>query len=227
VARKSAHKAKVAKVRRAAENSWAVAGIDVSVTSMSGAMMVYDSLIDTMRGPGLFSVRWERDVHFLDRLAQAVRAADFIHSLIAACGPMSIPADNIWIGVEESWPAGIVRRAESGWLRQQAEVCGAFRGGLVRYGYTRVYDVNAQSWRVLVARDLDKKLNKDFTKWDVKKWAMFSYAVEERPDLYDHKTRGLIPLHDKTKAKPRQPDDCYDALGIMNWTFQTREDEVA
>ena len=226
MARKSAVKHRAATVRRAAEKSWAVVGIDASVTSISGAMLVYDSLLDQLRGPGVFSVRWERGVHFLDRLAQAVKAADFIHSLQATVGPMSIPADNIWIGVEEAWPAGIVRRAESAWLRQQAEVCGAFRGGLVRYGYSRVYDVNAQSWRAHVAHDCGMKLNKDFTKWTVKEWAIFSYGIEDRPDLIDHSTRGLIPKPDNSKAKPRQPDDIYDAVGIMDWMNDSRAAEV-
>lgn len=226
MARKSASKHRARVTQRAAQRSWAVAGIDASVTSISGAMMVYDSLLDEMRGPGLFSVRWERDVHFLDRLAVAVRADKIIHELLIACGPMSVPIENIWIGVEEAWPAGIVRRAESGWLRQQAEICGAFRGGLVRYGYTNVYDVNAQSWRVGVARDMGMKLNKEFTKWTVKKWAIFSYGVEDRVDLIDHSKQGLIPKPDNSKAKPRQPDDIYDALGIMDWMNTARLAEV-
>ncbi len=225
MARKSAVKQRAARVRRAAENSWAVVGIDASVSSISGCMIAYDALLDQMRGPGIFQVRWTHGDHFLDRLAQAVRAADFIHSLQTAVGPMSIPADNIWIGIEEAWPAGIVRRAESQWLRQQAEICGAFRGGLVRYGYTRVYEVNASSWRSAVAHDMDMKMNRDFNKWHVKKWAMFSYGVEDRPDLIQSR-KGLIPKPADSKAKAVQPDDIYDACGIMDFMVTTRAAEV-
>lgn len=226
MARKSAVKHRARANQRAAEKSWAVAGIDASVTSISGAMLVYDSLLDEIRGPGLFSVRWTQGVHFLDRLAQAVRADSFIHELLIACGPMTIPMENIWIGIEEAWPAGIVKLAESAWLRQQAEICGAFRGGLVKYGYTNVYEVNASSWRAAVAHDMGMKMNKQFTKWHVKEWAMFSYGVEDRPDLIDKTGVGLVPKPDNSKAKPRQPDDVYDALGIMDWMHTTRLAEV-
>lgn len=227
MARKSAAKHRAAQSRRDALKSWAVVGIDASVTSLSGAMLVYDSLLDKLRGPEVFSHRWKPGDHFLDRLAYAVRADKFIHELLIRCGPMPMSPDNIWIGVEEAWPAGIVKRAESGWLRQQAEVTGAFRGGLVRHGYTNVYDVNAQSWRVLVARALGVKLNKEFTKWDVKKWAIACHGVEGRPDLIQTKKDGLSPQPPTSKAKPRQPDDIYDAVGIMNWMLTERETQLA
>lgn len=226
MARKSARKHKAASLKRAAENTWAVCGIDASVTSISGAMLVYDSLLDKVRDVGVHSVRWTQDVHFLDRLAYAVKAHDFIHELIIKCGPMPIHSDNIWIGMEEAWPAGIVKRAESQWLRQQAEICGAFRGGLVRYGYSRVYDVNASSWRAAVAHDMGMKSNKDFTKWHVKKWAMFSYGIEDRPDLIQKTGVGLTPKPEKSTAKPKQPDDIYDACGIMDWMRTVREREL-
>lgn len=209
---------------RPSERSWGVVGVDVSLTSISGAMLCYDAILDKMRGPGLFSIRWERPVHFFDRLAQAAKAYDFMLDLMAKCGPMTIPQTNIWIGVEEPWPAGIVRKAESGWLRQQAQVQGAFIGGLVRHGYTRVYEVNAQSWKNPVRAELDKG---KIDKWDVKTWAMEAYDVPDLVDLIDHSTRGLIPRPDNSKAKARQPDDCYDALGILAWMHDTREAEVS
>jgi hypothetical protein len=204
--------------------SWAVAGIDVSMTSISGAMLCYDALLDDIRGPGVHSVRWERDVHFLDRLGSAVRGPDFIHALMAACGPMTIPMENVWIGVEEPWPAGIVRKAESGWLRQQAQVQGAFLGGLSRYGYRNVYEVNSQVWKNPIRAELDQG---KIDKWDVKAWAMSAFDLPDLPDLIDHSTRGLIPRPENSKAKARQPDDIYDAAGILAWMQDTREMEGA
>lgn len=229
MARKSA--AKYGKKRKPAgrpqDRSWGVAGIDLSITSISGAMVVYDALLDKLRGPGLFSVRWEKPVHFLDRLAYVVRAQDFMHDLISSVGPMPIDPANIWVGVEEAWPAGIVKRAESMWLRQQAQMNGALIGGLVRYGYNRVYEVNASNWRYAVAQEMGVKMNKEFTKWVVKEWAIGAYGVEDRVDLIENRIRGLIPRPDNSKAKAKQPDDIYDACGILAWMTNTREEEVS
>lgn len=211
-------------IPKKASKSWAVAGIDVSLTSISGAMLCYDALLDDIRGPGVHSIRWERPVHFLDRLGQVVRASDFIHELMIACGPMTIPMENVWLGVEEPWPAGIVRRAESGWLRQQAQIQGAFIGGLVRYGYRHIYEVNSQVWKNPIREELSVGRP---DKWDVKRWAIEAFGLPDLPDLIDHSTRGLIPRPDNSKAKARQPDDIYDAAGILAWMQDTREAEVS
>lgn len=215
-----------ATIKAAEAKSWAVAGIDISMATISGAMLIYDSVLDKMRGPGVFSVRWEKPVHFLDRLGQASRAHDFMLDLMHAAAPITLPTQNVWIGVEEPWPAGIVKRAESMWLRQQAQIQGAFMGGLARYGFTHVYEVNAQNWRKRVADDLGVKVNRDFTKFIVKEWAMDAYGIEDRPDLIRHNTRGLIAKPDTSKAKPVQPDDIYDACGLLAWMDDTRMSEL-
>lgn len=214
VARKSA-----AKHRRfkGAKPTWVVVGVDISLTSMSGAMMMYDGLLDRMRGPSVHAVRWERDVDFFSRMDQAARSANFILDLMSGIGGVIAHPDQMFIGVEEPWPAGIVKRAESGWLRQQAQIQGAFISGLVRFGYRNVYEVNAQSWRALVAHELGMKVNREFDKWTVKEWAIDAYSLPDLPDLIDNRKRGLIPKPPTSKAKPRQPDDIYDACGIMAW----------
>ena len=141
---------------------------------------------------------------------------------------MHVEADNMWVGVEEPWPAGIVRRAESGWLRQQAQIQGAFLGGLRRWKYEHIFEVNAQSWRKAVADDLGVKVNREFTKWTVKDWALSAFTgVPDLPDLIKHDKRGLISKPDTSKAKPVQSNDIYDALGIMAWMQNEREFEVS
>lgn len=209
---------------RPQDRSWGVVGVDVSLSSIAGAMIAYDAVLGKMFGPGLFSIRWERPVHFLDRLAQAVKAHDFMHNLGAECGSVVIPAENMWIGVEEPWPAGIVRKAESGWLRQQAQVHGAFMGGLVRYGYTKVYEVNSQVWKNPIRQETGVGRP---DKWVVKQWAIEAFGVPDLTDLIDHSTRGLIPRPENSKAKARQPDDVYDACGVMAWMQNERDAQVS
>lgn len=204
--------------------SWASAGIDISMSSVSGAMTVYDGVLDEMKGPGLFSIRWERDVHFFDRLAQCVEAGKFMLELLSETTTASLALDRFWIGVEEPWPAGIVKKADSGWLRQQAQIHGAFMGGLVKYGYTKVHEVNSQLWKNPIRAETG--IGRP-DKWDVKNWAMDSYALPDLPDLIKHSTRGLIPRPDTSKAKPMQPDDSYDAVGIMEYMDGIRQEELA
>lgn len=206
------------------ESSWASVGIDISLSSISGAMTVYDALMDELKGPGLHQVRWERPVHFLDRLAQATQAGNFVLDLLSETCSASIPLDRFWIGVEEAWPAGIVKKADSRWLRQQAQVQGAFMGGLRKYGYTKVEEVNAQLWKNPIREETG--IGRP-DKWDVKKWALESFAVPDFPDLIKHGTRGLIPKPDTSRAKPVQPDDRYDALGILEYMDGIRMEELA
>lgn len=206
------------------EASWASVGIDISITSISGAMTVYDAVVDELKGPGLHSVRWERPTHFLDRLAEATRAGNFVLDLLSETCSASIPLDRFWIGVEEAWPAGIVKKADSGWLRQQAQVQGAFMGGLVKYGYTKVYEVNAQLWKNPIREETG--IGRP-DKWDVKAWALDTFAVPDFPDLIKHSKRGLIAKPDTSKAKPMQPDDRYDALGVMEYMDGIRMEELA
>ena len=124
----------------------------------------------------------------------------------------------IHIGVEEPWPAGIVRRAESQWLRQQAQMSGGFLAGCARYGYANVYEVNNRSWKTLVAKDLGTKVNDPDLKFKTKDWAMEKYEgrVPDWPHLI-HSAKGVVPQPANSKAKPYQPDDRYDALGVENW----------
>jgi hypothetical protein len=204
--------------KRPQENSWAVIGIDLSLTSLSGALMFYDAILDKLKGPILQSERFERSVHFLDRLAVVSRAENFIHSLMSEANCVGLDLNQVWIGVEEPWPAGIVKKAESGWLRQQAEIVGAFMGGLSRYGFVNVYEVNNSSWKNAIKEEVGHWPDK----WDVKSWAIDAYGVPDLPDLIKT-SRGLMPQPEKSKAKPQQPDDTYDACGVMAWMEQEHE----
>lgn len=199
---------------RKPEQSWGVIGIDLSMSSISGCMMGYDRTLRKTKNAAIHSVRWERNVHYFERLAFVAKAQDFIHDLMIAGRFHTLPAQQIFIGVEEPWPMGMVKKMESGWLKQQAEINGAFLGGLIRYGYVNIFQVNNQSWKNIIREDEGIRAP---DKWDVKRWAISAYGLPDRPDLIAHGTRGLIPRPKESKAKAKQPDDVYDACGIMDW----------
>lgn len=202
---------------KANARSWAEIGVDISVMSLTGVGVAFDAVLNQMRGPGYYSIRWERDTHFLDRLAQVTKS-DFILEVLHSIGPFSVPIENVYIAVEEAWPAGIVKRADSAWLRQQAQIHGAFVGGLVRWGFTNVFEINNQLWKNPI-RDEREQVGegRGIDKWDVKEWAMAAYGLPDLPDLIKNTKRGLIPRPDNSRAKAVQPDDLYDAAGILSW----------
>jgi hypothetical protein len=204
------------------EPSWMVAGFDISMSSVSGAAMMYDGLLGKVRGPAVVNERWDREVHYFDRLRSAARAENFIHSLMSGLHGALVELDQVFIAVEEPWPMGIVKNAKSGWLKQQAQIQGTFIGGLVRYGFENIYEVNAQSWKKTVADELGVKVgqSKEF-KWVVKKWAIDTYGLEDMPDLINHGKLGLIPKPVTSRAKPIQPEDIYDAMGLCAWMEAT------
>jgi hypothetical protein len=215
-------KAKLAQpATKPADKSWAVIGVDTSLSSLVGVGMAYDSVLDKQRGPGICSRRFERDVHYLERVKAAAEAHIFVSDVLSDIGPMTIPLENIYIAVEEAWPAQLAKKGDSAWLREQAMMVGAFLGGLVRYGYWNVYVVNNQVWKKPIRVETEIG-NPD--KWDVKAWAIEAYGLPDLPDLIDHSTRGLIPRPEKSKAKARQPNDIYDAAGIMAWMNDEREE---
>jgi hypothetical protein len=213
VARKFPSKKKATGARK--NPAWGVIGVDLSMTSISGAMILHDEMLGKVKGPSLHCVRWTRDVHWFERMAAVSRAENFIHDLMSGIPGCVVELDRLFIGVEEPWPLGMVKRMESGWLKQQSQIHGAFMGGLLRYGYRNIFEVNNMAWKSPVARDLGVKITKDF-KWRVPAWAIEAYGVPEYPDLIES-SKGLVPRPEESRAKAKQPDDRYDALGIMNW----------
>ncbi len=195
-------------------------GIDMSMSSISGSALSYDAVLDK-RSLTTHTLRWQMDDHYFKRMIDGAKAHDFIFDLLSGF-TAPLERDNTHIGIEEPWPLGIVRRAESGWLKQQAQLQGSFLGGLLRYGYANVYEVNAQSWKGVVARKAGDKATNDF-KWRVKQIMLDSWGKEfdvpDLPDLIRKQGVGLVPKPETSKAKSVQPDDTYDAMGVMEWVI--------
>lgn len=234
------------KHRRPTRNqTWVACGFDVSMSSIAGAAVGYDNTLGAIRGPVFTITRWEKNFHYFDRLAQAAKAHDSVIELISLL-KMTPEADEIFIAQEEPFPFGMVGKLQSGFLKQQAEISGAFLGGLLRYGYHQVWQISANDWRQIIARDLgitihhskwrDSGLASDFNckptdsgKFRSKQWATngLGYdraeAVPWWPDIIESSKLGKIPRPEGSKAKAIQPDDRYDALAIMQWMAEELE----
>lgn len=204
-----------------AEPSYAVIGIDMSLSNISGACQVYDSKLGVFSPVTVHRVRFTKADHWYTRMLTAAKAHDFIFDLVKQASLAGIETDNYVIGVEEPWPAHLAKKGDSAWLRQQAQIHGSFVGGLLRWGWTRVYEVNNQLWKGPVRDALGKGT---IDKWDVKDWAVEKWGIEV-PDIINTAKLGMIEQPSTSRAKPHAPNDIYDALGVMNWTG--REVELA
>jgi hypothetical protein len=206
------------------QKPWVAIGFDVSMSSFAGAGYMYDALLDRERGPAVKWTRFKGD-HYYDRCTAAARGHEMVLDIIGQL--KGVPDfEHVYIGIEEPWPFGLVKRAQSGWLKQQAQIQGIFLGSLLRFGFTNIFEVNTKTWQKSVGEDMGMKLNKDFTKWTVKEWAMKAYGVEDYPDLIQTKN-GKQPQPKTSKAKPIQTEDVYDAVGIMDWMRMQIEDGSA
>lgn len=227
---------------------WMVAGFDVSMSSIAGAAIAYDGILKKFKGPVFTEIRWTKDDHYFTRLGAAARSHDLVLDLQGQM-LLSLSLENIFIAQEEPWPFGLVRGSKSAWLKQQAEISGAFLGGLVRYGFQNVSQMNSIRWRTMVADELeitthhskwkDPKLVKTFNckpgdtgKFRSKQWAMnpgYGFQglydeIPDWPDIIESTKLGKIPRPEDSKAKAVQSDDRYDALAVM-WTHRLELEE--
>lgn len=204
--------------------SWALVGIDSAFVSMTVVAVGYDAVLDQMRGPTVACRRWT-DEHYFLRLADAARAHELV---LDALVDQFVPGENTYIAVEEPWYFGAVKAGRSGWLKQQAEIAGAVKGSLLRWGYRNLHEVNSSSWQAVVRREaaVKGKLAVKEMKWVTKAWAIEAYGIEDLPDLVPGKRGGLVPRPQQgfgAKAEAVQPNDAYDCLGILEWLRQQME----
>ena len=218
-----------------------IVGADVSMSSIALAGIALDATLKRIIGPEFQIWRWDQGTHYFDRISDCSRCENFIWNLYGDLKLGNVDLENVYIAVEEPWPFGMVGRAESGYLKQQAEISGAFLAGLLRYGFRNVYQISANSWRKIVADDLgitihyskwkDQKLGwlvddpcghykcrpGDVGKFRAKEWAMQNYVVPEWPDIIESSGKGKVPRPEGSRARAVQPDDRYDALAVMDW----------
>jgi len=237
------------KVQKATRRqTWVACGFDVSMSSMAGAAVAYDKTLKKLLGPVFTIKRWEKNYNYLDRIKDAGKSHELVLDLIAQL-KMTPEVDEIFIAQEEPWPPGIFRGGQSSMLKQQAEISGAFLAGLLRYGYFQVWQISANDWRQIVARDLGITIHHskwrspelaaqynckpaDSGKFRSKQWAMnpgyafqsaYSEEVPDWPDIITSSKLGKIPRPEGSTAKAVQPDDRYDALAVMEWLVEELE----
>lgn len=201
---------------------WACIGFDVSLVSIAGVGVRFDGV--KLTDVSYAQWRWEQGDDWFRRLGKAAKAHDIVFDILGPLGWIG-RNDHIFIGVEQAWPFGIVKRADSAWLYQQAQMHGAFCGGLVRYGFTEIYEVNVSHWREIVAAELGVKQSKEL-KMQVKDWAIDSWGLPDLPDIVQVSGRGKIERPESgagARAAAVHPNDVYDAAAIMTWLWSQIE----
>lgn len=209
-------------------------GFDTSLSSVAGAAWAYDKITKQEKGPEFTMWRWTKDRHYFDRITDCSRAHEFVQTLCAQLGVI-VELEDVFIAIEEPWPIGMVGKMESQSLKQQAEISGALLAGLLRYGYTQIFQIHNTWWRQVVAKELGisiapQKWNytespfqyaphgKGSGKWRAKEYGL-KLGLPDWPDLVKNKD-GKIPRPEMSKAKAVQPDDRYDAFAILQWMRQ-------
>jgi hypothetical protein len=196
-------------------------GFDISMSVIAGSAKMYDGVLNRMRGPVWYEYRFKPEDDYFTRMRIASIAHEHILDMVCQIKGCVFELDEIHIAVEEPVPFGMIKKGNSQSIKQQIEINGAFLGGLCRWGYKNLYQVNVKTWRGLVAEDFEMKQNKEFDKFTVVEWAKELYPdIPDWPDLI-RTNKGLVAKPKTSVAKPAQPDDRYDATGIMEWCFDT------
>jgi hypothetical protein len=218
---------------------WMVVGFDTSMSALSGAAFGYDEALKRFKGPVFSTTRWDTSVEYFDRIRAASRSHELVLDLLVQM-KLNLENDEIWIAQEEPWPMGMTMGKSSSYMKQQAEISGAFLAGLTRYGYPNIAQMNSIRWRQMVAADLGITIHhtkwrsselalkyncapKDSGKFRSKQWARswpmreFKNEIPDFPDIIKSRD-GNKPRPEGSKAKAFQPADEYDALAIA-WAF--------
>lgn len=166
---KAKSKLKLPEPREVREKGWMICGFDVSMSSIAGAAFGYDKALDKKVGPKFFMKRWQKDDHYFDRLRDAAKAHECVLELQSGLG-LILETHEVYIAQEEPFPphGSFTKQGASRSLKQQAEISGAFLGGLLRYGYQELWQMGNQAWRKVIADMLSengREITTHYTKW--------------------------------------------------------------
>jgi hypothetical protein len=178
----------------------------------------YDAKLDKMVGPSFGEIRWTPEDDWFKRLGEAAKGHELLLDVLRDLWVID-PA-KVYIAAEEPWYFGAVRDQKSEWLKQQAEISGAFKGSLVRYGFHNIYEINNSQWRATVRKDGVTIRKGPDGKWDVKAWAIKAFGLPDLPDLVKSKSGAKIIRPESgfgANAKAVQPNDIYDAAACCAW----------
>lgn len=167
--KKAVAKKKLPQPRELRSHGWMVCGFDVSMSSVAGAAIGYSRSLDKFCGPAFVITRWSKEDHYFDRLRQANKSKDLVLDLQHSLG-ISLGTDEVFIAQEEPFPphGRFMGGGASGFLKQQAEISGAFLGGLLGYGFKEIWQMHNTTWRKVVADMLSENgrdITTHHTKW--------------------------------------------------------------
>jgi len=214
---------------------WVAVGLDTSTYSISGAAIAMRKGKLTPMTTNV--IRWEKGTDYFDRMRGAAKASDFMLDLL---GPhIGAELNQVFIAIEEPVSYGHLQRAQSQSVKQQIQISGAMIGGLLRWGWNNIYEIQANQWRKLIADDLGITTHKSkyqdanylplpkgysvlagsVGKFRSKQWVQEFHPDWDGgwPDLIKHNKLGVISKPPESKAKAFQPDDRYDALPMCEW----------
>jgi len=194
--------------------SWAAVGVDTSMTAISACAVGYDVTTGKMVGPTWAEIRWLPEDDYFSRLKAAANGHELILDVIHELWVIEL--DRVGIAIEEPVPFGMIKRAQSAWVKQQCEIAGAFKGSLAKWGFPHIYEINNQQWKKVLRHEGVVIRKGTEGKWDVKDWAIQAFGMPNLPDLIS-KGGAKIPRPEGSKAKGIQPLDVYDAAACAAW----------
>lgn len=227
---------------RATSVEYVAIGADVSTYSISLSGLALMKNGDTRHGS--ISKRWTKEHDYFSRMRDAARAHELVLDLM---GGMNLLAElnDVFIAAEEPVSYGHLQRKESKTIKQQCQISGSFLGSMLRWGWNQIYEIQANSWRKVIADDLAAKHKVDFTihksKWNEPSFLAFpkefhfspksagKYRAAQWlheihpdwdghwPDIISDNKLGMIPRPEGRKAQGVQPDDRYDAFPMAEW----------
>lgn len=230
----------VGSTRPEVDASWACVGCDTSMTAIAAVAVGYDAKLGKRVGPFHGEIRWYPDDDYFKRLGEAARGHDLILDLLKKL--WVVDPSRVFVAFEEPIHYGAMQRQVASFAKQQAEVSGAFKGSLVRYGFVNLIEITNSQWYAVLRRDGvqfippikdgtsgEKSERSLANKMMVKRWGIEAFGLPDLPDLVRSKSGAKIPRPESgygSTAKPIQPNDVFDSAGVLAWLLddlETRE----
>jgi hypothetical protein len=228
--------------KSATKESFALVGIDSSLTAVSAVSWGYDAKTDSYKVEH-GEIRWSPETDYFERIRLAAGTHELVLDLLRSMWTI----ETVYIALEEPFPFGMLggrsSNFQASFAKQLAEVSGAVKGSLTRWGFKNLVEVNNSSWHKSLRQDgvtfetvprgtrgAAKTAIQVANKFRVKSWAITAYGLPEFPDLVAARSGAKIPRPESgygAKAKAVQADDRYDACAVLHWLRRDLEERGA
>jgi len=217
---------------------WVALGADTSMTAISLVGMGYDRALDRMSEVSFGEIRWAPEVDYFERLRQAAKGHEVLLDVMSRL-PMVNLVD-VYLAIEEPIHYGVAQRGIGSYIKQQSEVAGSFKGALLRWGLTNIFEINNSQWKATLRKDgvefqknergaskAEKAAVAHANKFVVKEWARQAFGLPDLPDLVKSKTGAKIPRPESgfgANARAEQPSDVFDAAACLAWMLDSLDE---